>query len=108
MEKYDQRIDRVKTRITLWLRDHLGTPKNAYEMFRIFSLFVRPHIREYEKFKVQTKACTMSHFMNLDVLGKGLANRVEGQKLKTDSESFRAWLNTQEICMTGLARCNRA
>ena len=47
--RYDERIDRVETRITARLRDQLGTAKNANEMFRIFSrfnaLFVRPHIR---------------------------------------------------------------
>ena len=49
MERYDERIDRVETRITVRLRDQLCTAKNANEMFRIFSrfnaLFVRPHIR---------------------------------------------------------------
>ena len=49
MKRYDDRIDRVETRITARLRDQLGTAKNANEMFRIFSrfnaLFVRPHIR---------------------------------------------------------------
>lgn len=49
MKRYDDRIDRVETRITSRLRDQLGTAKNANEMFRIFSrfnaLFVRPHIR---------------------------------------------------------------
>ena len=149
MKRYDERIDRVETRITARLRDQLGTAKNANEMFRIFSrfnaLFVRPHIRgairEYqtqliqrvkddietlhEKFKVQylqSKACKMSHVRDLppvsgsiiwakqidrqltaymrrveDVLGKGWANHVEGQKLKADGDSFRAKLNTQEI-----------
>ena len=47
--RYDERIDRVETRITARLRDQLGIAKNANEMFRIFSrfnaLFVRPHIR---------------------------------------------------------------
>jgi len=47
--RYDERIDRVETRITARLRDQLGTARNANEMFRIFSrynaLFVRPHIR---------------------------------------------------------------
>ncbi|EDV24404.1 uncharacterized protein TRIADDRAFT_24890 [Trichoplax adhaerens] len=47
--RYDERIDRVETRIATRLRDQLGTAKNANEMFRIFSrfnaLFVRPHIR---------------------------------------------------------------
>lgn len=47
--RYEERIDRVETRITARLRDQLGTAKNANEMFRIFSrfnaLFVRPHIR---------------------------------------------------------------
>ena len=149
MKRYDERIDRVETRITARLRDQLGTAKNANEMFRIFSrfnaLFVRPHIRgairEYqtqliqrvkddietlhEKFKIQylqSKANKMSHVRDLppvsgsiiwakqidrqltaymrrveDVLGKGWANHVEGQKLKADGDSFRAKLNTQEI-----------
>ncbi|KER29805.1 hypothetical protein T265_03604 [Opisthorchis viverrini] len=47
--RYDERIDRVETRIAARLRDLLGTAKNANEMFRYFSrfnaLFVRPHIR---------------------------------------------------------------
>ncbi|KAK7504322.1 hypothetical protein BaRGS_00004626, partial [Batillaria attramentaria] len=87
IKRYDERIDRVETRITARLRDQLGTARNANEMFRIFSrfnaLFVRPHIRgairEYqtqliqrvkddieslhEKFKVQypqSKSCRMS------------------------------------------------
>lgn len=49
VKRYEERIDRVETRITAHLRDQLGTAKNANEMFRIFSrfnaLFVRPHIR---------------------------------------------------------------
>ena len=49
IKRYEERIDRVETRITARLRDQLGTAKNANEMFRIFSrynaLFVRPHIR---------------------------------------------------------------
>ncbi|KDR21358.1 dynein heavy chain, cytoplasmic isoform X7 [Zootermopsis nevadensis] len=49
VRRYEERIDRVETRITAHLRDQLGTAKNANEMFRIFSrfnaLFVRPHIR---------------------------------------------------------------
>jgi len=49
VHRYDERIDRVETRITARLRDQLGTARNANEMFRIFSrynaLFVRPHIR---------------------------------------------------------------
>ncbi|XP_042877140.1 dynein heavy chain, cytoplasmic-like isoform X3 [Penaeus japonicus] len=92
LKRYDERIDRVETRITARLRDQLGTAKNANEMFRIFSrfnaLFVRPHIRgairEYqtqliqrvkddieslhEKFKVQypqSKCCRMSHVRDL-------------------------------------------
>ncbi|XP_072172912.1 cytoplasmic dynein 1 heavy chain 1-like [Diadema setosum] len=92
MKRYDERIDRVETRITARLRDQLGTAKNANEMFRIFSrfnaLFVRPHIRgairEYQtqliqrvkddieslhdKFKVQypqSKACKMSKVRDL-------------------------------------------
>lgn len=87
VKRYEERIDRVETRITAHLRDQLGTAKNANEMFRIFSrfnaLFVRPHIRgairEYqtqliqrvkddiealhEKFKVQypqSKSCRLS------------------------------------------------
>ena len=47
--RYDERIDRVETRIASRLRDQLGTAKSANEMFRIFSrynaLFVRAHIR---------------------------------------------------------------
>ncbi|XP_001636057.2 cytoplasmic dynein 1 heavy chain 1 isoform X2 [Nematostella vectensis] len=92
IKRYDERIDRVETRITARLRDQLGTAKNANEMFRIFSrfnaLFVRPHIRgairEYQtqliqrvkddiealhdKFKVQypySKACKMSRVRDL-------------------------------------------
>ncbi|XP_042240101.1 dynein heavy chain, cytoplasmic-like isoform X4 [Homarus americanus] len=92
LKRYDERIDRVETRITARLRDQLGTAKNANEMFRIFSrfnaLFVRPHIRgairEYqtqliqrvkddieslhEKFKVQypqSKSCRMSHVRDI-------------------------------------------
>jgi dynein heavy chain 1 len=49
IRRYDERIERVESRITARLRDQLGTAKNANEMFRIFSrfnaLFVRPHIR---------------------------------------------------------------
>ena len=80
---------------------------------------------DIEKSKVQcnqSKACKMSYARDLppvsgsiiwakqidrqltaymrrveDVLGKGWANHVEGQKLKADSDSFRAKLNTQEI-----------
>ena len=59
--RYEERIDRVETRITSRLRDQLGTAKNAGEMFRIFSrfnaLFVRPHIqgaiREYQTQLIQ-------------------------------------------------------
>ncbi|PSN49082.1 Dynein heavy chain [Blattella germanica] len=92
VRRYEERIDRVETRITAHLRDQLGTAKNANEMFRIFSrfnaLFVRPHIRgairEYqtqliqrvkddiealhEKFKVQypqSKSCRMSFVRDL-------------------------------------------
>ena len=47
--RYDERIDRVETKIAARLRDQLGTAKSANEMFRIFSrynaLFVRAHIR---------------------------------------------------------------
>ena len=47
--RYDERIDRVESRIAARLRDQLGSARNANEMFRIFSrynaLFVRPHIR---------------------------------------------------------------
>ena len=79
----------------------------------------------HEKFKVQhnqSKACKIYHVRDLppvtgsiiwakqidrqltahmrrveDVLGKGWANHVEGQKLKAHSDSFQAKLNTQEI-----------
>ncbi len=97
-KRYDERIDRVETRITARLRDLLGTAKNANEMFRIFSrfnaLFVRPHIRgairEYqtqliqrvkddiealhEKFKIQyssSKAYHMSKVRRTFWLGWG-------------------------------------
>ena len=57
VERYDERIDRVETRITVRLRDQLFTAKNTNEMFRIFSrfnaLFVRPHIREYQTQLIQ-------------------------------------------------------
>ncbi|KAI4467240.1 dynein heavy chain [Holotrichia oblita] len=61
VQRYEERIDRVETRITVHLRDQLGTAKNANEMFRIFSrfnaLFVRPHIRgairEYQTHLIQ-------------------------------------------------------
>lgn len=46
---YEERIDRVESRITARLRDQLGGARNANEMFVIFSrfnaLFIRPHIR---------------------------------------------------------------
>ncbi|CAL4060939.1 unnamed protein product, partial [Meganyctiphanes norvegica] len=94
-KRYEDRIDRVETRITSRLRDQLGTAKNANEMFRIFSrfnaLFVRPHIRgairEYQtqliqrvkddieslhqKFKVQysdSKVCRMSNVRDLPTI----------------------------------------
>jgi dynein heavy chain 1 len=61
LRRYEERIDRVETRITARLRDQLGTAKNANEMFRIFSrfnaLFIRPHIRgairEYQSQLIQ-------------------------------------------------------
>lgn len=149
VKRYEERIDRVETRITAHLRDQLGTAKNANEMFRIFSrfnaLFVRPHIRgairEYqtqliqrvkddietlhEKFKIQypqSKACRLSNVRDLppsagsilwtrqidhqltmylkrveDVLGKGWESHIDGQKLKSDGDSFRGKLSTQDI-----------
>ncbi|XP_073982188.1 dynein heavy chain, cytoplasmic isoform X4 [Rhodnius prolixus] len=90
--RYEEKIDKVETRITAHLRDQLGQAKNANEMFRIFSrfnaLFVRQHIRgairEYqtqliqrvkddieslhEKFKVQytqSNACKISSIRDL-------------------------------------------
>jgi dynein heavy chain 1 len=49
LKRYEERIDRVETRIAARLRDQLGSARNANEMFRIFSrynsLFIRPHIR---------------------------------------------------------------
>ena len=106
--RYDERIDRVETRITAHLRDQLGTAKNANEMFRIFSrfnaLFVRPRIRgairEYqtqliqrvkddieslhEKFKVQfphSKACRMSRVRDLPPVSGSIiwARQIERQ-----------------------------
>ena len=41
LRRYEERIDRVETRITARLRDQLGTAKNANEMFRIFSRFLK-------------------------------------------------------------------
>ncbi|XP_023932000.1 cytoplasmic dynein 1 heavy chain 1-like, partial [Lingula anatina] len=108
IKRYDERIDRVETRITARLRDQLGTAKNANEMFRIFSrfnaLFVRPHIRgairEYqtqliqrvkddieslhEKFKVQyvqSKACRMSRVRDLPPVSGSIiwARQIERQ-----------------------------
>ncbi|XP_064623935.1 cytoplasmic dynein 1 heavy chain 1-like isoform X3 [Lineus longissimus] len=108
IKRYDERIDRVETRITARLRDQLGTAKNANEMFRIFSrfnaLFVRPHIRgairEYqtqliqrvkddienlhEKFKVQyahSKSCRMSRVRDLPPVSGSIiwARQIERQ-----------------------------
>jgi dynein heavy chain 1, cytosolic len=46
---YEEKIDKVEGRISLILRDQLGTAKSSFEMFKIFSkynsLFVRPQIR---------------------------------------------------------------
>lgn len=69
VKRYEERIDRVETRITAHLRDQLGTAKNANEMFRIFSrfnaLFVRPHIRgairEYQTQLIQRGMFCSSH-----------------------------------------------
>eukprot|EP00112_Aurelia_sp_Birch-Aquarium-sp1_P023013 Seg670.8 transcript_id=Seg670.8/GoldUCD/mRNA.D3Y31 product="Cytoplasmic dynein 1 heavy chain 1" protein_id=Seg670.8/GoldUCD/D3Y31 len=108
VKRYDERIDRVETRITSRLRDQLGTAKNANEMFRIFSrfnaLFVRPRIRgairEYQtqliqrvkddietlhdKFKVQfphSKACRMSKVRDLPPISGSIiwARQIESQ-----------------------------
>ncbi|KAK6191509.1 hypothetical protein SNE40_003176 [Patella caerulea] len=108
IKRYDERIDRVETRITARLRDQLGTARNANEMFRIFSrfnaLFVRPHIRgairEYqtqliqrvkddieslhEKFKVQyaqSKSCRMSKVRDLPPVSGSIiwARQIERQ-----------------------------
>ncbi|XP_070577189.1 cytoplasmic dynein 1 heavy chain 1-like [Ptychodera flava] len=108
IKRYDERIDRVETRITARLRDQLGTAKNANEMFRIFSrfnaLFVRPHIRgairEYQtqliqrvkddiealhdKFKVQypqSKAYKMSRVRDLPPVSGSIiwARQIERQ-----------------------------
>ena len=40
MRRYNERIDRVETKITARLRDQLGTAKNANEMFHIFSRYL--------------------------------------------------------------------
>ncbi|XP_077971534.1 cytoplasmic dynein 1 heavy chain 1-like isoform X1 [Styela clava] len=108
LKRYDERIDRVETRITARLRDQLGTAKNANEMFRIFSrfnaLFVRPHIRgairEYqtqliqrvkddieslhEKFKIQyvaSKSARMSRGLDLPPVSGSIiwARQIERQ-----------------------------
>jgi len=107
VDRYEERIDRVETRITARLRDQLGTARNANEMFRIFSrfnaLFVRPHIRgairEYqtqliqrvkddieslhEKFKVLPALCILLQFsvFNLSVIAY----------LKSFSVNSRLW-----------------
>ena len=39
MKRYNERIDRVETRIAARRGDQLGTAKNANEMFRIFWRF---------------------------------------------------------------------
>jgi len=48
-QKYSQLIDNVETRLTIRLRDQLGSAENALTMFKIFRmynvLFVRPRIR---------------------------------------------------------------
>ena len=112
--RYEERIDRVETRITARLGDQLGTAKNAAEMFRIFSrfnaLFVRPHIRgairEYqtqliqrvkddiealhEKFKIQypqSKAYKMSGVRDLPpVAGSIIWARQIDRQLRYDFE----------------------
>jgi dynein heavy chain 1, cytosolic len=54
---YDNKIDRVESKITLALKDKLASTANANQMFKVFSffqpLFTRPRIRgairEYQK-----------------------------------------------------------
>ncbi|CAG0908039.1 unnamed protein product [Cyprideis torosa] len=49
VRRYDERIDRVETRITAWVRKQLGEANDALEMgrsiYRFKALFVRPRIR---------------------------------------------------------------
>ncbi|KAJ4492589.1 dynein heavy chain, N-terminal region 1-domain-containing protein [Lentinula edodes] len=49
---YNERVSRVENQIIAWLRDRLGTARNANEMFRLFSkfnaLFIRGAIQEYQ------------------------------------------------------------
>ncbi|XP_055327511.1 dynein heavy chain, cytoplasmic-like [Paramacrobiotus metropolitanus] len=49
IKRYEDRVDKVESKITERLRDQLGSARNANEMFRIFSqysaLLVRPRIR---------------------------------------------------------------
>lgn len=84
VQRYEERIDRVETRITAHLRDQLGTAKNANEMFRIFSrfnaLFVRPHIRgairEYQVHLIQRVKD------DIDALHEKFKVRINSRKLK--------------------------
>ena len=126
--RYEERIDRVETRITARLRDQLGTAKNAAEMFRIFSrfnaLFVRPHIRgairEYqtqliqrvkddiealhEKFKIQypqSKAYKMSGVRDLPpVAGSIIWARQIDRQLRYDFEKNSTKIASVLISLT--------
>ena len=68
-QKYSQLIDNVETRLTIRLRDQLGSAENALTMFKIFRmynvLFVRPRIRgairEYQVGRLHRATRLVSH-----------------------------------------------
>ena len=84
--RYDERIDRVETRIAARLRDQLGTAKSANEMFRIFSrynaLFVRAHIRgairEYQTQLIQRVKDDIEALHSKFKVGRGVMSVWEG------------------------------
>lgn len=108
----------------LFVRPHISGAIREYQTQLIQR--VKDDIESlHEKFKIQypqSKACKMSKVYDLplvsgsiiwarqierkltvymkrveDILGKGWENHIEGQKLKSDAESFRMKLNTQSI-----------
>lgn len=108
----------------LFVRPHISGAIREYQTQLIQR--VKDDIESlHEKFKVQypqSKACKMSRVYDIplvsgsiiwarqierklsvymkrveDILGKGWENHIEGQKLKSDAESFRLKLNTQAI-----------
>ena len=94
--RYEERIDRVETRITSRLRDQLGTAKNAGEMFRIFSrfnaLFVRPHIqgaiREYQTQLIQRVKDDIETLHNKFKVSQMILLFLHGPKADVDRTRF--------------------